>query len=272
MTDYDDLYDDLDDDEQPLDPKEEEARDYLRAFFESNKERVVFSRQLEVQLEHRYFHWITNRALRNLAFGEGLLRVEKRSLPRAGSLTLYWHKNFRYYKREANRVAGLVDEYANPDMSAAIGLHGETMVLTGFADAEFVQRGRETRSYQGRVWTRSDHNLDFIFERDGITYGVEVKNMLGYMDKKEFDIKIALCQHLNIRPVFAVRMMPKSWIYELNEIGGFGLILKYQLYHWTHRELAKRIATELGLPIDAPRRLHNQTMARFLDWHERQMV
>lgn len=146
------------------------------------------------------------------------------------------------------------------------------MVLTGFADAEFVQRGRETRSYQGKIWTKSDHDLDFIFERDGVTYGIEVKNTLGYMDKGEFDIKIELCRHLNIRPVFVVRMMPKSWIFELSEAGGFGLILKHQLYPWTHKELAKHIAGELGLPIDAPRRLNNKTMARFLEWHERQIV
>src|SRR3712207_834516 len=146
MSNYDDLQNEVDVAKGQPDPKEEEARDYLRDFFDRNKEKVVFSRQLEVQLEHRYFHWITNRALRDLAFGEGLLRVEKRKLPRAGSLTLYWHKNFRYYKREANRVARLVDEYANPNVSAAIGLNGELMVLEAFARSEFVMRGRNTRS------------------------------------------------------------------------------------------------------------------------------
>src|ERR671939_419793 len=107
--------DELDDsvDEQmvgrPPDPKEVEARDYLREVFENKRERVVFSRQLEVQLEHKYFHWIRNRAIRNLAFGEGLLKTETRKLPRAGSVRLYWHKSFRYYKREANRIAQVID-------------------------------------------------------------------------------------------------------------------------------------------------------------------
>lgn len=92
------------------------------------------------------------------------------------------------------------------------------------------------------------------------------------MNKKEFDIKIQLCSHLGIRPLFVVRMMPKSWMYELNHFGGFGLIFKYQLYSWTHRELARRIANQLGLPVDAPRMLHNKTLSRFLDWHERLIV
>ncbi len=67
-------------------------------------------------------------------------------------------------------------------------------------------------------------------------------------------------------------MMPRTWMHELNEAGGFGLIFKHQLYHWTHKELAKRVVEELKLPVDAPRKLNNRTMARFLDWHERQIV
>ena len=49
--------------------------------------------------------------------------------------------------------------------------------------------------------------------------------------------------------------------------GGFALILKYQLYPWTHRKLAKRVAEELSLPVDAPRAIAEATMERFLKWH-----
>jgi hypothetical protein len=66
-------------------------------------------------------------------------------------------------------------------------------------------------------------------------------------------------------------MLPKSWIHELNNLGGFALILKYQLYPWTHRELAKRVNGELGLPVDAPRALEQGTMSRFLKWHSEKL-
>jgi len=59
------------------DPVEIEAREFLREFFKSNPERVYFSRQLEVQNENRYFHWITNRAIRDLA-AEGTILSETR--------------------------------------------------------------------------------------------------------------------------------------------------------------------------------------------------
>ncbi len=59
--------------------------------------------------------------------------------------------------------------------------------------------------------------------------------------------------------------------FELMHRGGFALILKYQLYPWTHRELAKRVNQELDLPVDAPRFLAEGTMKRFLKWHGKKL-
>lgn len=53
------------------DARENEARAALEAFFDRHKESVFFSRQLEVRNEGDWYHWITNRALRELA-GRGL--------------------------------------------------------------------------------------------------------------------------------------------------------------------------------------------------------
>jgi hypothetical protein len=152
-------------------------------------------------------------------------------------------------------------------MCAAIGLHGEQMILAGFAKKEFVMRGHNTNRFGDRQWTKTEHELDFIFERDGRAYGVEVKNTLSYMDRKEFETKIQVCETLGLAPVFAARMLPKTWIHELIERGGYAMILKHQLYPWTHVDLARRVARELGLPVDAPRALAEGTMNRFERWH-----
>jgi hypothetical protein len=66
-------------------------------------------------------------------------------------------------------------------------------------------------------------------------------------------------------------MMPKTWINELTEEGGFGLILKYQLYPWTHKDLAKKVSKELGLPVDSPQTLEEGTIARFVRWHKKNL-
>ncbi|MGH9049514.1 MAG: hypothetical protein ACRDY4_07295 [Acidimicrobiia bacterium] len=252
------------------DPRQHAAVAELERLFDVHRERVFFSRQLEVRYEAEWFHWVTNRALRELVAREAI-RNEVRPLATGGSVTLMWHRSYRYYRREASRLMSLVEEYADPNIGAALGLHGESMVLEGFARKQFVMHGKNTRSFSGRTWARTGHDLDFIFERDRVGYGVEVKNTLGYMDHEELQIKIELCQELGVSPVFAVRMLPKSWTKEVIDAGGFALILKYQLYPWAHRELAKRVRDVLELPVDAPRALQDGTMERFLRWHERQL-
>ena len=141
------------------------------------------------------------------------------------------------------------------------------MVLEGFAGLKFVMEGRDENRYEDAVWSETDHNLDFIFSRDGMAYGVEVKNTLAYIDQDEFNLKIRMCQMLGVLPVFAARMLPRTWIWELNEAGGYAMVLEYQLYPWAHRDLAKRVAKELGLPVDTPKRLAQGTMTKFLNWH-----
>ena len=248
---------------------EQSALDTLTTVFDNHPQQVFFSRQLEVQHEGRFFHWITNRALRELA-ARGAIKSETRSLAHGGRITLMWHRGHRYYRRDATQVVKLVEEYANPNIGGALGLHGEAMILEGFARKQFVMHRRETGSFGSQTWSKTAHDLDFIFERDGIAYGVEVKNTLGYMDHDELAVKIEMCQHLGLRPVFAVRMLPRSWVYEIACAGGFALIFKFQLYPWTHRELAGRVRQELGLPVDAPRALEQGTMDRFVGWHQSQ--
>jgi hypothetical protein len=206
--DYDD-YPEWGDDERGEDSYEQDVRKSLVDLFERNRKKVFFSRQLEVRFENDYFHWVTNRAIRALIV-DGIIKEETRQLKSAGEIHLLWHPSFRYYKREAAAVAKLVEEYSNPNIAGAIGLHGETMVLEGFARHEFVMKGRNAKVYGGKEWTKTGHNMDFIFERDSIAYGVEVKNALGYMDQAELRTKLEMCRWLGIKPVFVARMLPRT--------------------------------------------------------------
>jgi hypothetical protein len=250
------------------DPVEISAREEIIGFFEANKEGVFYSRQIEVIFEDKYFHWITNRVLRKLAI-EGKIKLEKRLLKSGTTITLYWNPGFRYYKREASSVIELVEKYSEATNSIALGDHGEHLVLKGFAKFGYTVKGLEVREYNGRSWTSSEHDLDIVMEKDKIGYGVEVKNKLSYIDKDEFDTKIKICQHLNIKPVFVNRMLPTIWIEELRRAGGFALILKYQLYPRFLSEQAKTLKDKLGLPVDSPKALMDGTVQRFENWHQK---
>ena len=127
------------------------------------------------------------------------------------TIHLMWHSSYRYPRRDATKVVKLVEEYSDPNIAGAIGLQGEALILEGFARHEFVMRGRNSASYGGKKWESTEHNLDFIFERDGRAHGVEVKNTLGYMDFEVLQRKIIICKTLGLKPVFAARMLPKTW-------------------------------------------------------------
>lgn len=265
-----DFDEDYEPEERAPDPRQEEAESELEEFFGSNREAVFFSRQIEVRHEDKWYHWVTNRAIRGLA-GRGIIHNEPRKLATGGAVNLLWHRTHRYFRRDATRVVNMIEQYADPNIGGAVGLHGELMVLEGFARCQFVMRGRNTNRFESKSWTDTNHDLDFIFERDGVRYGIEVKNTLGYMEHEELLTKVNLCEHLGIKPVFVARMLPKSWIEEVRGAGGFSLILKYQLYPLAHRELARKVSSELGLPVDSPKALADGTMDRFVQWHRKNL-
>jgi hypothetical protein len=251
--------------EKVRDSEEERARARLLAHFEDNPKSVFYSRQLEVIFEREYFHWVTNRALRRLV-DEGRIHTEWRQLSTGSAIKLLWHRNYRFYKRSADEVFKLVDGYTTAATDGALGLQGEHLVLAAFARQKFLLVAEEAKSYNGRTWDMTGHDLDLIFERDGVGYGVEVKNTLGYLDVKEFLAKLRLCLHIGVRPVFAVRALPKTWASALIRAGGYAMIMRYQFYPWNHKDLADRLRSMLGLPVDTPRRIEQGTMQRFENW------
>lgn len=183
----------------------------LKDFFKKHKEDVFYSRQLEVMFEDKYFHWITNRVIREL-LKEGFIKAEDVELFSGAWMRLIFHSSLRYYTTRLKNVVALVKEYSDPIKSEVIGLHAEHLFLEGFSKNRFTLEGRNTREFNSHEWTKSDHNLDFILKRDNICYGTEIKNSLSYIDEKELEIKIELCKFLGIIPLFIVRMAPGRYI------------------------------------------------------------
>ena len=267
MVEHDDLLEGNYADRSP-DTEQERVRAKLELFFEEKRERVFFYRQVAVQHENEFFHWVTNRAITYLV-QKDQIKTETRALITGGVIKLLWNRGYRYYQREAKRVVKLVEEYSNPEVGNALSQHGARMVLDGFARSGFILKGQETNEYRGQKWHETNHYMDMIFARDGQSYGIEVKNTLMYMGYNEFKIKIRLCKALGIRPVFAVRMMPTHWVDDLRQEGGVALIFKYQLYPGSLKDLVKRIVKELELPVRTPRRLEEGLMERFIEWHRK---
>jgi hypothetical protein len=255
------------DPEEMEDPAVEELEPKLIAFFEENPEEVFYETQLSVLFEKNYFHWVTVRALRHLR--------DDRSIgssldPLSGNTTIrfYFHRRNRYWKRRAGEIKKLVLEFSDPRFTQAIGLQGEAMVDAALPRIGFLPRASNVKSWNEKTWTTTNHDLDRVFTRDGIDYGCEIKNRLGYIPQDEFRTKLLMCTELGLRPLFVARMMPKVYTQDIIKAGGFAWIMGYQFYPFASNDLANRVRTTLRLPVDCPARLQDGTLQRFLRWHE----
>ena len=160
----------------------------------------------------------------------------------------------------------------DPDFTHAVGRHGELMFDAALGRHGFRAEAKDTNSWAGRAWIQTNHNLDRIITRDGIAYGVEIKNTQNYISREELRVKIELSRHLGLRPLFIMRFAPKSYIFEIYKNGGFALLFEHQLYPWGHSLLLKRASEQLGLKVQCPRDIPEGDIQRFLNWHAKTLT
>lgn len=110
--------------------------------------------------------------------------------------------------------------------------------------------------------------LDFLFEKDGIYCGCEIKNTLSYIEKEELDIKMEMCEFFGVRPLFIMRFSPKTYNKSVIDRGGFFMIFEKQIYDLSQKALVEKITKELGLSADCPRAIPEGILERFRRWHE----
>jgi hypothetical protein len=259
---------DTNDAEPRDDPKINEASSRILHFFDEQPDEVFYEMQLEVIFEDDYFHWITTKALARLRDG-GKIHSSLEILPDVGTIRFYFNRKNRYWRRKAAEVKRLVQMFSRPNFTSALGNQGELLTDAGLSRVGFIEKARNVSEFNGLRWTASKHNLDRVFEKDGVLYGAEIKNRLSYISQNEFQIKSRMCEVLQLRPLFIARMMPKSYIYELFQQRGFALIMKHQFYPLAHEDFAREVRQRLHLPVDCPTRLADGTLQRLLKYHLR---
>jgi len=231
-----------------------------------NADSVYHISQLQVLFEDRHFHLLTYRAIQELK-ESGFLRSETVKTD-VETFIVVWRSGVRYVRRAIKAHVTLAAEYSSQLISKATGDYAETLALLGLRGLGLTLVDRNTRSYRHKTWTESEHDLDFVVEKDGRAYGVEVKNTLDYMPRDELDIKIALCQHLGIRPLFIVRNRDKIQWDKMQEAGGLLYIFKSKIFPPGQEPLVQRIWKEMRLPVAIWRDWHGQfynTIADFIN-------
>jgi hypothetical protein len=245
------------------DDKIDDARTSILEFFTQSREEVFYERQLTVIFEKSYFHWITVKALLELAAG-GSINSQMLELVPGVPIRFFWARGNRYWRRQAGRVTNLVRRFSENSFIHAIGFQGELLVDAALPLAGFIQVARNARSFGDKTWTATGHNLDRVVVREGIFYGIEIKNTLPYIPRDEFRIKLEMCKYLGLLPLFVSRMAPKNYNYEIIQRGGVSWILGTQFYPFGHQELAAEVRETLRLPVDCPSRIEDGAVTRLL--------
>lgn len=187
-----------------------EAQQEIKALYEKDKESVYYIRQLQVKFEKQYFHWITNNALIGL-HNFGYLKDVRIPKDRGTSTRYFIHKANRYARRTINRIEKIIEEYSQDNITRSCGHRAEDLFFNALAMRGFMPAGKKVKEYNGKKWEKSGHDLDFVFKRDGVAYGCEIKNTLGYIEKEELEIKLEMCAYLGIKPLFIMRYSPKTY-------------------------------------------------------------
>jgi hypothetical protein len=254
-----------DEPKKPRDRKVEEAKTAIMERYFGDGTNVYYSRQIEIWLEKQFFHWITKKALNELAASKQLGFIEERLEHHKAHF--FFPPRHRYPRRQIKEIIGLIATFSVPNFTRAVGHHGEMLVESGFARTGFRILQQKVRAVDKQQWKETNHDLDFLIERDGVRYGVEVKNQLGYIDLTEFEIKLKMCAYWGIRPMFITRQMPTSYMHKVHQAGGYALLTINQNYPLLADELAKKVRDTLKLPVAVIQRFPDTALTRFERWH-----
>jgi len=260
------------DGERPRDPKTDLAKEDVIKLVRAAAPAVFYSRQLEVRLEKTFFHWVTNRAVRELV-GEGFFSVKQVQVSPSARVRFLIPRGIRYHTRLITSSGEIVRRYSDYAFASACGEQADMLFLNAFASNGFRCLAQDANEFRGKKWVETDHNQIKIIERDGIVYGVEVKNTLDYISKDELQTKVKICDYLEIVPLMVLRAAPKTYIWEDvvrgegGEHRGYVLLYGTMIYPFGYEAFAKQVRSTLGLPAECPKAIPSGHIQRLLGWH-----
>jgi len=252
---------------------EEDVKEDIRLFFQDpnhwayrygsptpgcNPNSPYHRKQIEVLFEKKYFHWVTSRTVNEL-IGEGFIKQEKRDI-----VHFVYRADAKVTGEEIYKRIELIKKYSAPAIVRGVGAYAELLYQFLFRVCGFEIVGENTNEYAGRIWTRTNHNLDYVVKKGHMAYGVEIKNTLDYMENDEFEIKLEMCKFLNLTPFWIVRSAPKTQFEKMRPTDGIIFVFKTQIYPPTQEPLVREMWETLRLPVTVWKRIPENAEKRFL--------
>lgn len=234
----------------------EQARNAILDLFKSQNLGAAYDREIRYRLEGQFPHDVTGKAIRQLqASGQ----IMKTGLPgRRGAADL----PIQFYKLPESNYDQLIPLIRRKlELSTFItgvanemGRHAESAWWRAFKRSNWGLHPKSEKirlgvsEYRGRK-TSTDHDIDFIAEKDGIEYGVEVKNGLNYPDDLYWKFSVAV--DLGTIPLIIARWLNPGQVPTIPTLGGTQPILyKDAIYSTTYNPMITDIRKVLGAPIE----------------------
>lgn len=246
------------------------AKDAIEALLDERAREVFYLKQLEVLLEKDYFHWVTAAAMKELV-DEGRIGSVVEPMGPGTRVRFLFNRSHRYHRRQLGQYLDIIREYSQPRVAMGCGEQAEVLFTKALARRGFMPVDEDANEYGGRKWQETGHNLDLILERDGVAYGCEVKNTWDYIDSKELGVKLRICEHLGLVPLFIMRFSPKTYNRTIIEAGGFAVLFEAQIYPFGMDDLVARIRGVLRMPADSPRAIPSGIIDRIERLHRRKL-
>ncbi len=251
--------------------KSADAENAVLDLFTNQSLKVAYDREIRYRLEGTFAHDAIGKAIRRLESNKQLLKT---GIPgRRGTADL----PIQFYKLPQSDYKELLPIIRKKlDLSAFItgvanemGRHAETVWWRAFKRNQWeVYPDNEEpplgiKEYEGRR-ASTEHDIDFIAKKDGITYGVEVKNGLNYPDDLYWKFTVAV--ELGTIPLIVARWLNPGQVPVIRNLGGAGPVLfKEAIYSTTYSPLIKEIKEFLGTPVTARDEIDDDYFQKKLD-------
>lgn len=209
---------------------------------------VFYKKQIQVIFEERYPHDMTGKAVNQL-IDSGFFKDEHRDFGKNMHAIFVWQRRMRYVAIPIKEQTRIMERFFDDELNEGVGKYAEILVGHMFKSHQFKIVGRHTNTFGGKKWDESNKNLDFIIEKDGISYGVEVKNTFDYMPPDEFEEKVEMCRFLGLLPLFPLRCPSSQQFDTMKQIDGLALKFKTRIFPPGNRTLVADIWNHFRLPV-----------------------
>jgi hypothetical protein len=211
---------------EEIDPRVEEAEPKIMEILREVE--VATDRELKVRLEKEYFPWVVGRAIGLLLGGGEVDKVGypgRKKLGRTEVGSFYVVHGVEYdsvkdvIRQKKDVSEGIINVLTGVSPAAD---HAEDLFEAGFVSLGFKIHGRDVSEFRGRharrIPGKEPPNVDFVLERDGIIYGVDVKNWIRYEWDSRDDVvlKVSVAKQLGVAPFIAARYVDGDVLY--NEV------------------------------------------------------